>query len=155
MHKTQDLLYESTQDTLKLRREWQDNENRWQKEKDELLLELDKCRGRLNLDRQDHPDRSMTQAANISNNAALTIDSTAKYRLEAKVSFNISAVSISNLEFYGCICLQITNGVSSLHSLRPQTSGILSAIKKFDMNGFIAALYCFKVLISVINGDEL
>ena len=97
LHKTQDLLYESTQDTLKLRREWQDNENRWQKEKDELLLELDKCRGRLNLDRQDHPDRSMTQAANISNNAALTIDSTAKYRLEAKVSFIVSAGSISNL----------------------------------------------------------
>ena len=85
LHKTQDLLYESTQSMLKLRNQWNDKSNMWLSEKDKLVMELDKCRGRLNVNRQDYPDVSPQR--NVSNNNILTVDSTAKYRLESKVIF--------------------------------------------------------------------
>ena len=92
LHKTQDLLYESTQSMLKLRNQWNDKSNMWLSEKDKLVMELDKCRGRLNVNRQDYPDVSPQR--NVSNNNILTVDSTAKYRLESKVIFFFLHVSL-------------------------------------------------------------
>ena len=61
-------------------------------------MELDKCRGRLNVNRQDYPDVSPQR--NVSNNNILTVDSTAKYRLESKVmSFSL------HVTFYHCFIM--------------------------------------------------
>lgn len=98
LHKTQDLLYESTQDILKLRQRWRENEIKWQSEKNSLVLELDKCRGRLNVNRQDHPDLEASYRS--TSNDVLTIDSTAKYRLETKVSSS-TVCSTLDVQIYG------------------------------------------------------
>jgi len=47
LHKTQELLYDSTRDFLALRFEHRDNEKRWMVEKDRLLQELDACHQQL------------------------------------------------------------------------------------------------------------
>jgi len=47
LHKTQELLYDSTRDFLSLRFEHRDNEKRWMTEKDRLLQELDACHQQL------------------------------------------------------------------------------------------------------------
>ena len=44
LHKTQDLLYDSTRDFLELRFQHRANERKWMAEKDRLLRELDKMR---------------------------------------------------------------------------------------------------------------
>merc|ERR1711976_66260 len=49
LHKTQDLLYDSTQDLLNQRYEHRNVERGWMTEKDRLLRELDVCRQELNL----------------------------------------------------------------------------------------------------------
>lgn len=49
LHKTQDLLYDSTKDFLQLRYEGRGNERQWMGEKDKLLRELDTCRQQLNI----------------------------------------------------------------------------------------------------------
>jgi hypothetical protein len=54
LHKTQELLYDSTRDFLTLRYEHRENEKRWMVEKDRLLQELDACHQELNRDRQRH-----------------------------------------------------------------------------------------------------
>jgi len=41
LHKTQELLYDSTRDFLSLRFEHRENEKRWMTEKDRLLQQLD------------------------------------------------------------------------------------------------------------------
>ena len=53
LHKTQELLYDSTRDFLSLRYEHRDDEKQWMSEKDKLLQELDLCHQQLNLDK-DH-----------------------------------------------------------------------------------------------------
>ena len=53
LHKTQDLLYDSTKDFLELRYEGRANEKSWMGEKDRLLRELDSCRDRLNMSKDD------------------------------------------------------------------------------------------------------
>ena len=52
LHKTQELLYDSTRDFLSLRFEHRENEKRWMVEKDRLLQQLDACHRQLQLDRQ-------------------------------------------------------------------------------------------------------
>ena len=52
LHKTQELLYDSTRDFLSLRFEHRENEKQWMVEKDRLLHELDACHQRLQLDSQ-------------------------------------------------------------------------------------------------------
>ena len=47
MHKTQDLLYESTKDFLELRYQGRANERQWMAEKDKLLREMDQCKSQL------------------------------------------------------------------------------------------------------------
>jgi len=47
LHKTQELLYDSTRDFLSLRFEHRDNEKSWMVEKDRLLQELDACHQQL------------------------------------------------------------------------------------------------------------
>ncbi|XP_067936463.1 coiled-coil domain-containing protein 77-like [Watersipora subatra] len=83
LHKTQDLLYESTQSMLKCRNEWDEKSHNWAMEKNKMVLELDKCRGRLNVNMQDNPDISVNQP-NVSSDHLLKIDNTVKYRQEAK-----------------------------------------------------------------------
>ncbi|XP_064632480.1 coiled-coil domain-containing protein 77-like [Lineus longissimus] len=51
LHKTQDLLYDSTKDFLELRYEGRANERNWMAEKDGLLQELDACKAQLNISR--------------------------------------------------------------------------------------------------------
>lgn len=48
LHKTQDLLYESTKDFLELRYQGRANERQWMAEKDRLLRELDSAKDKLN-----------------------------------------------------------------------------------------------------------
>ena len=50
LHKTQELLYDSTRDFLSLRFEHRENEKRWMVEKDRLLQELDACHEHVQLD---------------------------------------------------------------------------------------------------------
>jgi hypothetical protein len=52
LHKTQELLYDSTRDFLTLRYEHRENEKRWMVEKDRLLQELDACHQEMSRDRQ-------------------------------------------------------------------------------------------------------
>ena len=56
LHKTQELLYDSTRDFLTLRFEHRENEKRWMLEKDGLLQELDACHERVERDRQPTPN---------------------------------------------------------------------------------------------------
>lgn len=51
LHKTQDLLYESTKDFLELRYQGRSNERLWMGEKDKLLRDLDNVKLQL------HPNR--------------------------------------------------------------------------------------------------
>lgn len=85
LHKTQDLLYESTQDTLKMRQAWTENELRWRSEKNKLMMQLTDLRGRLN--GGDFEDTDYEPAKQTTNNSHITlkIDNSAKYRAEAKV----------------------------------------------------------------------
>lgn len=53
LHKTQDLLYDSTKDYLALKYEGRSNERKWMAEKDHLLRELDLCKQQLNITRDD------------------------------------------------------------------------------------------------------
>lgn len=48
LHKTQDLLYESTKDFLELRYQGRANERQWMAEKDRLLRELDSAKDKGN-----------------------------------------------------------------------------------------------------------
>lgn len=48
LHKTQDLLYESTKDFLELRYQGRANERQWMAEKDRLLRELDSAKDKFN-----------------------------------------------------------------------------------------------------------
>jgi len=56
LHKTQELLYDSTRDFLTLRFEHRENEKRWMLEKDRLLQELDACHEQVQRDRQPTPN---------------------------------------------------------------------------------------------------
>ncbi|KAM4675565.1 coiled-coil domain-containing protein 77 [Discoglossus pictus] len=47
LHKTQNLLYESTRDFLQLKFEGRSHEKSWMAEKDRLLQELDRCRDQM------------------------------------------------------------------------------------------------------------
>jgi len=49
LHKTQDLLYESTKDFLELRYQGRANERQWMSEKDKLLRDLDQCKQQMNI----------------------------------------------------------------------------------------------------------
>ncbi|XP_043944414.1 coiled-coil domain-containing protein 77 [Protopterus annectens] len=49
LHKTQNLLYESTKDFLHLKFDGRSNEKAWMAEKDRLLRELDACREQLSV----------------------------------------------------------------------------------------------------------
>lgn len=49
LHKTQDLLYDSTKDFLQLRYEGREHERKWMGEKDKLLRELDACKKQLDV----------------------------------------------------------------------------------------------------------
>ncbi|WAR25909.1 CCD77-like protein [Mya arenaria] len=53
LHKTQDLLYESTKDFLELRYQGRASERLWMAEKDKLLRELDQCKQKLNISPKD------------------------------------------------------------------------------------------------------
>ncbi|XP_045165218.2 coiled-coil domain-containing protein 77-like isoform X1 [Mercenaria mercenaria] len=53
LHKTQDLLYESTKDFLELRYQGRGNERNWMAEKDKLLRDLDQCKQQMNITRKD------------------------------------------------------------------------------------------------------
>ncbi|XP_060602572.1 coiled-coil domain-containing protein 77-like isoform X2 [Ruditapes philippinarum] len=48
LHKTQDLLYESTKDFLELRYQGRGHERNWMAEKDKLLRDLDQCKQQMN-----------------------------------------------------------------------------------------------------------
>lgn len=52
LHKTQDLLYDSTRDFLTLRYEHREHERQWMSEKDKLLQQLDICHQELNIDQR-------------------------------------------------------------------------------------------------------
>lgn len=58
LHKTQDLLYESTKDFLELRYQGRSNERQWMAEKDRLLRELDTVKGQLRMDKDSILDAS-------------------------------------------------------------------------------------------------
>ncbi|XP_041348679.1 coiled-coil domain-containing protein 77-like [Gigantopelta aegis] len=49
LHKTQDLLYDSTKDFLELRYQGRASERQWMAEKDKLLQKLDSCKTQLNV----------------------------------------------------------------------------------------------------------
>ena len=53
LHRTQDLLYDSTKDFLGLRYEHRMHEKDWMAQKDHLLRELDLCKQQLNLSKDD------------------------------------------------------------------------------------------------------
>ena len=53
LHKTQDLLYDSTKDLLELRYAHRAHEREWMGEKDRLLQQLDSCRQQLNISSDD------------------------------------------------------------------------------------------------------
>ncbi|KAK2149080.1 hypothetical protein NP493_3074g00001 [Ridgeia piscesae] len=53
LHKTQELLYDSTKDYLQQRYDHRNTERLWIHDKDRLLLELDQCRSQLNLTTDD------------------------------------------------------------------------------------------------------
>ena len=53
LHKTQDLLYDSTRDYLALKYEGRENERRYMGEKDRLLRDLDLCKQQLNIPKHD------------------------------------------------------------------------------------------------------
>ncbi|XP_071492109.1 coiled-coil domain-containing protein 77-like [Diadema antillarum] len=53
LHKTQNLLYDSTRDYLQLKYESRGNEKGWMAEKDQLLQELDRCKEQLNTSHDD------------------------------------------------------------------------------------------------------
>lgn len=52
LHKTQDLLYESTKDFLELRYQGRGHERNWMAEKDKLLRDLDQCKQQMNIPRK-------------------------------------------------------------------------------------------------------
>ena len=64
LHKTQDLLYDSTKDFLELRYEHRAHERNWMAEKDRLLRELDMCKQQM--------DTSKTDILNVSEEAVET-----------------------------------------------------------------------------------
>lgn len=52
LHKTQDLLYESTKDFLELRYQGRAHERQWMAEKDRLLREMDGFKQQLNISKE-------------------------------------------------------------------------------------------------------
>ena len=78
LHKTQDLLYDSTKDFLQLRYEGREHERKWMGEKDKLLRELDNCKQQLNITKD-----------NILNVSAATVASKNKSKEEFDVSSNL------------------------------------------------------------------
>ena len=65
LHKTQELLYDSTRDFLTLRYEHRENEKRWMVEKDRLLQELDACHEELSIDRQRHQSPELLNLSSV------------------------------------------------------------------------------------------
>ena len=65
LHKTQELLYDSTRDFLSLRFDHRENEKQWMIEKDRLLHELDACHQRLQLDRQPTPNVNVLDVSKL------------------------------------------------------------------------------------------
>lgn len=65
LHKTQELLYDSTRDFLTLRYEHRENEKRWMVEKDRLLQELDVCHEELSIDRQRHQSPELLNLSSV------------------------------------------------------------------------------------------
>lgn len=53
LHKTQDLLYDSTKDFLELRFEHRQHERNWMQEKDAILQQLDVCKQQLLMEKDD------------------------------------------------------------------------------------------------------
>lgn len=51
LHKTQDLLYDSTRDNLSMKYESRECERKWMCEKDCLLRDLDMCKQQLHIPR--------------------------------------------------------------------------------------------------------
>ena len=65
LHKTQELLYDSTRDFLSLRFEHRDNEKRWMVEKDRLLQELDACHQQLETGRHRQPTTNVLDVSKL------------------------------------------------------------------------------------------
>ena len=63
LHKTQELLYDSTKDFLQQRYDHRNKERVWIHDKDRLLLDLDQCRSQLNLTSDDVLRLSVTDTA--------------------------------------------------------------------------------------------
>ena len=80
MHKTQDLLYESTKDFLELRYMGRANERQWMSEKDRFLRDLDACKQQLNVGK----DSMLNVSDSMDNKAhyAEEVKVSAKYRFE-------------------------------------------------------------------------
>ena len=66
LHKTQDLLYDSTRDFLELRYEGRANERKWMGEKDKMLRDLDTCKQQLNVSKDDVLDVSEAKIDNAA-----------------------------------------------------------------------------------------
>ena len=98
LHKTQDLLYDSTKDFLELRFEGRTNEHGWMAEKDNLLQELDVCKQQLNISKDKVLDLNET----------MSIQTHQKYKEDIKVS---KIIWISDIVYRLC---QPT--ISFLHS---------------------------------------
>jgi coiled-coil domain-containing protein 77 len=66
LHKTQELLYDSTRDFLNLRFEHREHEKRWMVEKDRLLQELDACHQELDIDRRQPSGSTAAKLLDVS-----------------------------------------------------------------------------------------
>ncbi|XP_038048163.1 coiled-coil domain-containing protein 77-like [Patiria miniata] len=53
LHRTQQMLYDSTKDYLELKYEGRSQERVWMAEKDRLLQELDRCKEQLDVSKDD------------------------------------------------------------------------------------------------------
>jgi len=65
LHKTQELLYDSTRDFLSLRFEHRENEKRWMVEKDRLLQELDACHQQIEHGQQRQPTPNVLDVSKL------------------------------------------------------------------------------------------
>ena len=94
LHKTQELLHDSTRDFLSLRFEHRDDEKHWMMEKDRLLQELDACHQQMELGHHRPPSSNVLDVSKLH-------DELLTGPLARQEEFKVHVVSVS-LGNYSC-----------------------------------------------------
>ena len=112
LHRTQELLYDSTRDLLSVRAEHRENERRWMVDKDRLLQELDACHQRLQTTHRDqiHGQAAQTPPGNVLDVSAIGLHEDLLRHEDFKVVCFVLLGNCTNGHAYGvtpCLCRSV------------------------------------------------